>query len=104
MSAEQPDRFMRTAFFRFFEELDELIREVVDRFQLENSLKLFTRCSLCNDRLHPADKSLLHDRIPNSVLLSFNVFMECKGCSKIYWRGSHYGRIREWVNRVIKPG
>ena len=77
---------------------DEQLKEVVHRFQLENNFRLFTRCSICNDLLDVVDKSLLHDRLPNNTLLSFNVFKECKGCGKIYWQGSHYEHIREWMN------
>jgi len=83
---------------------DEQLREVVNRFQLENNFKVFTRCSICNELLHPIDKSLLYDRLPDNTLLFFNFFMECKGCKKIYWQGSHYDHIREWMNELIKPG
>ena len=83
---------------------DEQLREVVNRFQLENNFRLFTRCSICNDLLHPVDKALLHDRLPNKTLQFFNVFMECNGCKKIYWQGSHHGHIREWINELMKPG
>jgi uncharacterized protein len=83
---------------------DEQVREVVNRFQLENNFRLFTRCSICNDLLHPVDKSFVHDRLPKKTLLFFNVFMECKGCKKIYWQGSHYDHIRKWVNEFITPG
>ena len=54
---------------------DEQLKEVISRFQLENNFRLFTRCSICNDLLHPVDKSLLHDRIPNSTLLFFNFLL-----------------------------
>lgn len=76
------------------------LREVVSRLQLENIFKPFTRCSNCNELLHPVDKTLLQDRLLNDTLLSFNVFMECKGCKKIYWRGSHYDCICEWINEL----
>jgi uncharacterized protein with PIN domain len=66
---------------------DKQLREVVSRLQLESNVGLFVRCSICNDPLHPADKSLLHNRLPNKTLPSSNVFLECKSCQKIYWQG-----------------
>lgn len=78
----------------------EQIREVVTRLQLENDFKPFVRCSNCNELLYPVDKKLLQDRLPNDTLLLFNIFMECKGCKKIYWRGSHYDRICEWIDEL----
>lgn len=37
---------------------DKQLREVISRFQLENNVRLNTRCSMCNDLLNPVDKSL----------------------------------------------
>ena len=76
------------------------LREVVSRLQLENIFKPFTRCSNCNELLHTVDKMLVQDRLPNDTLLSFNEFMECKGCKKVYWRGSHYDRICKWIDEL----
>jgi uncharacterized protein with PIN domain len=66
---------------------DKQLREVVSRFQLENNVRLFARCSMCNDLLHSVDKSLLHFCLPNKTLRSLNIFLECKRCKKIYWQG-----------------
>ena len=75
----------------------EQIKEVVNRFQLEHNFRPFTRCSCCNGPLHQAENTLLKDRLPIDTLLYFDVFMECKGCRKLYWQGSHYDRICEWI-------
>ena len=76
------------------------LREVITRLQLENDFKPFTRCSHCNDLLHPVDKKCLQDRLPEDTLLAFDAFMACKGCKKIYWRGSHYERICAWIDAL----
>ena len=73
------------------------IKEVVNRFQLERNFRPFSRCSYCNGLLHQVEKSLLQDRLPNDTLLYFNVFTECKDCRKLYWQGSHYDHICEWI-------
>lgn len=75
----------------------EQIKEVVNRFQLEHNFRPFTRCSRCNGLLHQVENTLLQDRLPIDTLLYFDVFMECKGCRKLYWQGSHYDRICEWI-------
>lgn len=76
----------------------EQLREVIARLQLENAFKPFSRCSHCNALLSPVDKAMLQERLPGDTLQSFNSFVECEGCKKLYWRGSHYRRIREWVD------
>ena len=78
----------------------EQLREVVNRLQLKDNFKPFTRCSNCNEGLHPVDKSILQDRVPSDTLLYFHVFMECKGCKKIYWQGSHHDRICELIDEL----
>ena len=75
------------------EDPKEQLREVVKRLQLENSFHPFTRCSQCNEPLHPVDKALLPGRVPDEILHVFDTFMECDGCQKVYWQGSHYERI-----------
>ncbi|MGF1757666.1 Mut7-C ubiquitin/RNAse domain-containing protein [Photobacterium sagamiensis] len=76
------------------------LREVVTRLQLENSFRPFTRCSNCNEQLHPVDSKRLKGRVPDDVLLFSDGFMECQGCKKIYWRGSHYDRICKWISKL----
>ena len=79
------------------DEPKEQIKEVGSRLQLEHSFKPFTRCSCCNGRLHHVEKTLLHDRLPSDTLHYFDLFMECKACSQLYWQGSHYDHICNWV-------
>ncbi|PSW04344.1 Mut7-C RNAse domain-containing protein [Photobacterium lipolyticum] len=76
------------------------LREVVTRLQLENCFRPFTRCSNCNERLHPVDGKRLQGRVPDDVLVFSAGFMECRGCKKIYWQGSHYDRICKWIDKL----
>ncbi|MBU0711378.1 Mut7-C ubiquitin/RNAse domain-containing protein [bacterium] len=73
------------------------LSEVVSRFQLQNSLAPFTRCSTCNELLHQVDKAQIQDRLPLKTRLFCKSFMECGGCGKIYWRGSHYKQICKMI-------
>jgi len=84
------------------QEPKQQLKEVVGRLQLENSFSPFTRCSNCNELLHPVDKRLLKKRVPEHVFSSFDDFMECGRCEKTYWRGSHYDRICEWMAELKK--
>lgn len=76
--------------------------EVINYLQLENNLRPFSRCVYCNALLHPIEKSDLRGRIPSDTLQIFDVFWECEKCRKIYWRGSHYERICQWIDEVKK--
>jgi uncharacterized protein with PIN domain len=82
------------------EDPKEQLKEVVTRLQLENNFQPFTRCSQCNERLFPVDKTLLHDRVALDTLKFFDTFMECQGCQKIYWQGSHYEPICKLIDEL----
>ncbi|WP_200880803.1 Mut7-C RNAse domain-containing protein [Thalassotalea sp. ND16A] len=79
------------------DEAKEQVKEVVQRFQLQHIFRPFTRCSCCNGLLQQIESTLLQARLPIDTLLFFNVFKECKSCRKLYWQGSHYDHICEWI-------
>lgn len=81
-------------------DINKQVGEVVRRLQLAKDFRPFTRCSNCNGMLHPIDKPLLKDRLPGDTLQFFDVFMECRDCEQIYWRGSHYEKICRWIDEL----
>ena len=54
-----------------------------------------SRCPLCNEVLVYSDpgSASLDGTVPASVLETQEVFFRCPGCSKIYWKGTHWTRI-----------
>jgi len=78
------------------------VKEVVVRFQLENSFRPFTRCSCCNGLLRQVDRGLLRDRLPVDILNAYPTFMQCQDCEKLYWQGSHWDRICRWIEELKK--
>jgi len=58
-----------------------------------------SRCALCNRVLTPViAKEGLGRRVPETILNRHRLFYECRSCEKVYWRGSHWDRLR----RVLK--
>jgi uncharacterized protein with PIN domain len=78
------------------------LTEVIERFHLQNSFRPFSRCSNCNGELEEVAKSKLKTILPNDTLNYYNEFWNCTGCGKIYWEGSHFGRILNWVDELKK--
>ncbi len=74
--------------------------EVIERLQLQNSFKPFSRCSNCNGELQSIKKDTAKHLIPIDTFKAFNDFWRCKDCRKIYWKGSHYDRICEWLKKL----
>jgi uncharacterized protein with PIN domain len=67
----------------------EQISEVVNRFQLDTSGGLFTRCTLCNIEILPAAKESVKDLVPEKPYGTFNEFFQCPECKRVYWSGTH---------------
>jgi uncharacterized protein with PIN domain len=76
------------------------LQEVIDRFQLQNSFKPFSRCTHCNSQLVQIEKSSLKGRIPDDTLSYYTRFWECAGCGRIYWQGSHFKHILQWIEKL----
>jgi uncharacterized protein with PIN domain len=54
-----------------------------------------SRCPRCNGLLMEAPKSDVRDLVPEESFNAFDEFWVCGDCSRAYWKGSHWKKIRE---------
>lgn len=80
----------------------EQVREVVRRFELANKIQPFHRCLRCNHPLQAVDKEVILERLLPLTKQYFDVFHICPACGQIYWKGSHYERMRELIAQIAK--
>ncbi len=59
------------------------------------------RCSKCNSLTSEISKLELENKIPQGVLEYNEKFWKCDGCAQIYWEGTHFKNLQEFV-RTIK--
>lgn len=76
-------------------------REILERFDLFNSVAPFTRCLRCNGILEPIEKKLAADRLPPRARQYHDEFNRCISCDRIYWRGTHYEALRALVDQFL---
>lgn len=81
----------------------EQLAEVVRRFDLTSSVRPFTRCLRCNEELRTAEREAVAGRAPDPVLARQTRFLECGGCGRLYWPGSHYARMQALVEEITRP-
>lgn len=81
----------------------EQAREVIRRFDLSGQARPFTRCPTCNGLLRRTEKAAVADRIPPRTAAWIDEYYICSGCGKLYWRGTHYRRLRELISRLLTP-
>jgi hypothetical protein len=77
-------------------------KEVIKRFQLDKQLKPFTRCPLCNGILEPVAKEKIMDLLEPKTKLYFNRFFQCQNCNQVYWRGTHFEKLANFVNKFSR--
>jgi len=79
-------------------------REVVRAFQLERAFAPFSRCRVCNAALREVAKEALRGRVPEAVWMQLDEFTECRECGRIFWRGTHYERLRRILRTAGASG
>ena len=82
----------------------EQLVEVVERYDLKKWMKPFTRCIECGVELEEVPKEAVKNRVPPKVYGFFNEFARCPVCGRIYWKGSHYDHMVEFIKSNINKG
>ncbi len=79
--------------------LDEQVRELGQRLDIDWLYRPLSRCLACNTPL--ADGA--PDNAPTPGDIDRNTLRHCPGCGRIYWRGSHSRhmcqRLKGWAYR-----
>jgi uncharacterized protein len=77
------------------------IVEVMQRFNLYQLVSPFQRCLRCNGLLASVPKEAIVDQLPESIRLYVNEFYQCQNCNQVYWKGSHYEKLQQFIDSVI---
>ncbi len=85
-------------------ESERQLCEVVRAFQLERSLRPFSRCRVCNAALREVPKESVRGCVPETVWKELDAFTECPECGRIFWRGTHYERLSRVLQLAAAPG
>jgi len=80
---------------------DRQLTEVVARFDLARSLRPFTRCLACNERLAGAESLEVAERVPPRVRERETAFRRCPSCRRLYWAGSHHRRMEQILAEAL---
>jgi uncharacterized protein with PIN domain len=74
------------------------LAEVLARFDLARRLAPFSLCLVCNQILEALPRRQARERVPVSVARRYRRFRACPQCGRVYWRGSHWEHMREFLN------
>jgi uncharacterized protein with PIN domain len=82
---------------RFEEQMRQLWRDL--DLNMDGS---FSRCTRCNTILQPVSKEEVNERVPPYVLRRHVYFSLCPQCDKVYWRGTHWLRMRRRIEEILR--
>ncbi len=86
---------------------EKQIVEVLDRLQLRGRCAPFTRCIDCNGSMHAVlpdgeEMRRIEEGVPEGVRSWCREYFVCDSCAKVYWKGSHYGKLKALVERIME--
>ena len=77
--------------------LPQQLKQVVEYFQLDGNIDLFSRCSECNVMVELIPKMLVADKVPEYVFDKYEQFWVCPTCRRIFWPGTHRELAVKWL-------
>lgn len=78
----------------------EQVVEVVNYFDLVPLMIPFRRCVHCNGLLQAVSKELILHRLLPETRQHHSEFYICPVCDRIYWKGSHYRRMLNFIEKI----
>jgi len=76
------------------------LKEVLNRFDLLRRISPLKRCLRCNAAIVPVEKQAVESTLPPKVRQFYDEFYRCSGCSQVYWKGSHYERMLNFIDEI----
>lgn len=80
--------------------LEEQLSEVINYFHLRQQFKHLSRCLVCNTLLKSVEKEEVLELLPPKTRQFFDKFYQCPTCRRVYWKGSHYDRMKNFIARL----
>ena len=81
---------------------DEQVREVLQRFDLGELIQAFSRCRVCNDTIEIVDRKQIENLLLPKTSQYYDEFHVCVGCGRVYWKGSHYQKMKLYVEKLTR--
>lgn len=91
-------------FARWVRHTDPLhqFKEVVECYGLIHNFQPFSRCVNCNGNILAIEKEevkpFVPEIVPEDIYLANASFKQCANCQQVYWKGSHYEKIKAILN------
>lgn len=75
------------------------LKQLVDTLHLDCRFRPFSLCLECNQILLEKTREEVKDLVPPYVFKAQEHYMQCPDCKRIYWKGTHWARMMERLER-----
>ena len=83
------------------DEPEQQMCQVIKALNLDCWFRPFAICLECNQSLVERSKHEVKDLVPPYVFQTQNQYMECPGCHRIYWRGTHWQAMTKRLEKFM---
>ncbi|MGB9873962.1 MAG: Mut7-C RNAse domain-containing protein [Hydrogenobacter sp.] len=74
---------------------------ILKHFRIRPTL-LLSRCPYCNTELERVNKEKIKDLVPPLVYEFGYDFTQCPKCQGVFWKGSHFPRMKKMLRDILK--
>ncbi|MFH1486849.1 MAG: Mut7-C RNAse domain-containing protein [Chloroflexota bacterium] len=78
----------------------EQLRQVMTTLDPTTQPPTLSRCIRCNESLVEKSREEIAGLVPPFVLRTQECYMQCPACSRIYWRGTHWERMKRRLEEL----
>ncbi len=82
-----------------YDDLSSQLRQMIDTLALREN-RDFSRRICCNEPLASTSPNAVRELVPPYVFKTQEQFMECPQCRRIYWKGTHWVRMRQELAQI----
>lgn len=86
-------------FIRSDRSMDQVV-QVLQRLDLFDDIKPWSRCLNCNGNLEPVPREEVRADVPAFTYRHMEDFRRCQACGKVFWRGSHWPKLQHFIDKV----
>jgi uncharacterized protein with PIN domain len=80
---------------------EEQVVSILERLDIKDQAKPFSRCLQCNGLLKSVLKEDVMDRIPPKTKMCCDNYSICHSCHKLYWNGTHMISMQKAVEQIL---
>ncbi len=82
----------------------EQLRQVLRRLDLYRLASPMSRCLNCNGALAAVPRESVRGEVPPRTYAYAADYMRCSSCRQVYWKGTHWEKLRQFVAQILAEG